>query len=304
MAILFESSTHIEFLLKNALIKEGLDFQEQYRVYEGGIFSEVKYVADFLLINENVRLIVECDGFYYHSGIDKLKKQIVRDDWLQTRGYIIVHFSTVELESNMYGVIQTIKYLLGLPSDTSRIIIKNDNTTNVKQKKQQNVPDDLFDVILFCYYRQIPSGICVVYKYKSISRNIWSEERKKVCENVPEDMLEITAIYLALLDIKRSVRLKICYNGYIYYDAYDVSKKFRRYMKRLLGGDAILKKNKISTSYVRIYEEYFRNKTEAQKTIRELRSRCLQISNNAEKLAAVQLFDYFKIGLHNNQFYT
>ena len=87
MAILFESSTHIEFLLKNALIEEGFEFIEQFRIYEGGIFSEVKYVADFLLINEDIRLIVECDGFFYHSGRDKLKKQMVRDNWLQTRGY-------------------------------------------------------------------------------------------------------------------------------------------------------------------------------------------------------------------------
>ena len=163
MAILFESSTHIEFLLKNALIEEGLEFIEQFRIYEGGIFSEVKYVADFLLINEDIRLIVECDGFFYHSGRDKLKKQMVRDNWLQTRGYKIVHFSTRELESNMYGVVQTIKFLLGMPSDTSRIITKNDSTFNGDPKKQQNISDDLFDVILFCSYRQIPSGICVVY---------------------------------------------------------------------------------------------------------------------------------------------
>ena len=113
-------------------------------------------------------------------------------------------------------------------------------------------------------------------------------------------MLETTAIYLALLDIKRSVRLKICYNGCIYHDEYDVSKKFRRCMKRLSGGDDFLKHNTISTSYVRIHEEYFRNKTESQKTIRELRSRCLQVSKSAEKLASAQLFDYLKIGVPYN----
>ena len=62
MAILFESSTHIEYLLREALTQENLTFQEQYRLYSGGKFSEVKYVADFFLENKGHNLIIECDG--------------------------------------------------------------------------------------------------------------------------------------------------------------------------------------------------------------------------------------------------
>ena len=43
MAILFESSTHIEYLIRDALTKENLTFIEQYQLYSGGKFSEVKY---------------------------------------------------------------------------------------------------------------------------------------------------------------------------------------------------------------------------------------------------------------------
>ena len=67
MAIVCESTTNIENLLKNALIQHGIPFEEQYCVYTGGRFSEVKMVIQ--------------------------------------KGYRVVHFSTNQLKYMMPKVI-------------------------------------------------------------------------------------------------------------------------------------------------------------------------------------------------------
>ena len=295
MAILFESSTPIECLVRDALIKENIDFQEQYRIYTGGVFSEVKYVADFFLVNGTKRLIVECDGFRYHAGKNNYKKQLERDSWLKKRGYIVLHFTTKSIVSNMPGVIQTIKYHLNFPSDDSKTIKKEYGSKVVTYDSEKSHNNDFFDVNLYCYYRQFHNGVCVTYKYKYNSRNICSEERIKLCYNVPEDMLETTAIYLALLDLKHSVRVKIYYSGMLYNDCFNVSKKFRRLIKGLKKGKEILETQSISMAYVGFHGNYRFSKKESQKTMNELRSRCIQISNNIEKHTENLIVEYSEI---------
>ncbi len=292
MAILFESSTPIEYLMRDALTKENLTFQEQYRLYSGGKFSEVKYVADFFLENKGHKLIVECDGFHYHAGRDKRKKQLERDAWLNQRGYIVLHFSTKSIVSNISAAIQTIKYYLELPCDVSQVIKNSTETTHLVHKKSRVGDKQLFDVILCCYYRQMLNGVCVTYKYKSIAHNIWSDERIKICQDVPEDMLEVTAIYLALLDLKRTVKLKIYYSGMIYHDNFDVSKKFRSLIKKFERGTEILNTQSISMSYIGFHGDYRHSNKEHQKIMNELRSRCTQISNNVEKQLNVSNVKY------------
>ena len=297
MAILFESSTHIEFLLKEALTNAKIAFLEQYRVYEGGSFSEVKYVADFLLTNGAVKLIVECDGVNYHIGKEKMRRQKERDLWLKLKGYTVLHFSTQELKSNMDCVIETIKYHLNYPCDTSKGI-SHENKLNIVSNNYATKSDKSYDVILFCYYNQIPDGICVVYKYKSMSYETYSDERKKICKNVPEDMLETTAVYLALLDLKKSVCLKIYYGGTVYKDHFDFAKTFRRKITVLSDGRKILQTHKMSTSHVNFSGDYRFDTSENQKIMNELRSRCLQISNNENKRACINHFEYSKLSCY------
>lgn len=293
MSILFESSTPIEYLLRDALTKENLDFQEQYRIYTGGLFSEVQYVADFLLIKNNVRLLVECDGFHYHAGKDKKRKQLERDNWLMNKGYKILHFSTKSLTSNMPKVIQTIKYHLDSPYNSSCVSTTKFSFPYSTQPNLNLVKTNYnYNVILFCYYKQIPVGICVVYKYKYVVNNNWSEERIKICEGVPNDMLETTAIYLALLDLKRPVQLKIYYSGLIYNDKFDVSKKLKPSLRKMLKGNELLRTHTISTSYVGLYEYNRFSKKESQKIIKELKSRCFQICNNEEKINTFPKINY------------
>lgn len=284
MAILCESSTYIEILLKNALIKEGLQFEEQYRVYTGGKFSEVKYVGDFMLTNGTKRLIVECDGYNYHSSGIQIYNRLERDNWLKRKGYDVIHFSTNQLRTNMPWVIYTIKSRLNIPCSPPA-----KNTS----RRQPPPPDNTsYDVFLFCYYKQTPTALNVVYRYKYVTRNIWSEERKIICTNVPPNMLETTAIYLALLDLKRPVRIKIFFNGDIFNDDFNVYRKFKVLLRNLNRGVLLLKTLKISLFYVRLYSD-FRDKTnESQKIMRNLRSRCFQLSQNHNNDSAIKFYDY------------
>ena len=294
MAILLESSSYIELLLKKSLIAENIPFQEQYRIYTGGRFSEVKYVADFLITTDKTRLIVECDGFHYHAGYDNRKKQIERDQWLIQKGFQIVHFSTKDIESNIQYVIRTIKSILNNPlkykCSSTNIRLSNKRTT-----KKHSTTKDNFDVLLFCYYKQTPVGVYIAYKYKSILYDRWSEERLKACLNVPQDMIETTAIYLSLLDLKRSSNVKIYFSGIIYNDKYDVTEKFKTLIKSLNNGEKLLSEQKISLSYVGFHGNYRINKKEPQKTMNELKSRCLQIANNSPNSDFVPFFEYSEI---------
>ena len=291
MAILFESSTYIEELLKKALIKEGLHFEEQYRLYTGGIFSEVKYVADFMLTNNSIRLIVECDGHNYHSADHKqIVKGKERDLWLFKKGYDVVHFSYDELTRNMPQVIYTIKSRLQIPCAPPTA-----SAINHPHKSTSKLDDSSYDVHLFCYYKQTPTELCVVYRYQHVSRNIWSEERKIICTSIPDDMLETTAIYLALLDLKKPVRLKILFSGDIFHDNFNVCKKFRTFVKQLNKGAELLDMLEISLSYVGLHGDYRLTANDSKKTMNALRSRCRQIAGNYDSDASIKFYDYFHL---------
>lgn len=290
MAILLGSSTHIEYLLRDALKKENLNFEEQYRINTGGTFSETKYVADFYLNYNGVRLLVECDGKCYHTGSDARKKQKQRDDWLKQKHFVVLHFTTRDLELNMYGVIQTIKHSLKIPADIQSVISQNIKVSNSQQYKDNNV-----EVFLFCHYIQTPSGICVVYKYKHIPTDKWGAERKKICYNVPENMLETVAFYLALIDLKRPTSIKIFYNGYLYNDNYNASLKFRKNIGLLKNGEELRKSNKIYTKYIFQNENSRCSRKEIARTLWELRSRCTQAANGHLEFDTSEKYDYNEI---------
>lgn len=296
MGFLFKSDSQIEILLKDELIKEKLSFNEQCRLYDGRKYGQVKYVADFIVTNNDVQLVVECDGFKYHAGKKNLIKQQLRDEWLKEQGYKVLHFTTYQIQSKMDKVIQTIKKELGLPFDKTKIIKQSNKLEKLnKNDKKTNKIDDFYDVLLFCFYKQTPFGVCVVYKYKSILYDKWSEERVKFCKNVPADSVDLVALYMALLDLKKQVKVKVYYSGIIYHDNYDLSNRFNDDIKSLKNGEEILSSNNIKISRVGFYGDYHLSKKLSQRTLRELKSRCMQVSNNYEKLAEVFTVDYLSL---------
>lgn len=266
MGILFESSTPIEFLLKEALIKENLLFHEQYRVGTGGRFSTVKYVADFLIEYGNVRLIVECDGDTYHSGFSQKRKRVERDAWLFKRGYKVLHFSTKEIRYKMPFVINVIKYTLGI---IDKIPIYKENKDYKKNYQTE------YTVDLFCYYSQLSQGVCVTYMYRDKTKGVFSEIRQKQCLDIAPEMAEAVALYLALLDLKKNVNVHVFYAGQVFNDRFDVNKKIRSKLVLLKEGETLLKGHEFYFTHINLYARYSKNWQKEFKIMSDLKKVCL-----------------------------
>lgn len=294
MGILFESSTPIEFLMKDALIKENFSFKEQYRIGTGGRFSTVKYVVDFLIIYENIRLIVECDGRTYHSKISQKRAQIERDAWLLKRHYKILHFSTDEIRYKMPFVISTIKYTLGM-IDAIPPYAKSNSSISYRCPYQEE-----YTVALYCYYSQIPQGICVTYLYEDKTKNTRSEVRHKKCSDIGSGMAEVVAIYLALLDLKKSVNVQIFYEGQVFNDHFDVNKKIRSKLVFLKKGTELLKKHKFCFAHINLKARHSNSWLQKCEIMRELRKACLSSCKEILNGKEFEGYDYQSL-LDNNQ---
>lgn len=274
MGILFESDTIIEILLKNELDKNGILYEEQYFIMSGGKFSSVKYVADFFIELNGVRLIIECDGFTFHSG--KQRYQQKRDSWLEEQGYVILHFSTNEIKYKMNYVINLIKYQLKI------IDIKP-----TKFKKRKYEVNKEFDVILYCYYYKNINGINIAYMYKDIQKNVFSEIRSCVCVNSPQKLVEATAIRVAIEDLKRSVNIKVIYAGRIFNSKFKIKKQLLCFEKTRL----II--NKIWLEYNNVKYNKNMRWTEDGKILGQLKSVCFQEGLTTQKITNKVTFNSY-----------
>lgn len=95
-----KQDTDIELILKEVLDKEGLKYEHPY-VLDG------KFVCDFGF--PEVKVIVECDGSYWHSlprnrHFDKLK-----NNYIPKIGWTILRFSDVDIKQKIDLVIREIK---------------------------------------------------------------------------------------------------------------------------------------------------------------------------------------------------
>jgi len=211
VAILTESSSSIELLLKSALQKENLNFLEQQRIYESPSDLHPKYVADFVVMHESTVIIVECDGASYHSSDFDVDRDIQRDRWLESRGYKkVLHFTAYQLQYEMKTVILNIKCNLGIVHASKKQLqfrgksIQKKPIVNIKKSSV-----DLHKVSLFYNYIQLNDRVWLVYKFKDHTLNRFSEERIRVFYNVPEKLGHQLSILAALLDLKKSVELTV-----------------------------------------------------------------------------------------------
>ena len=266
MGIVTESTTYIEKLLKEALLKENIPFEEQYCIYSGERFRFVKYVGDFYIQSPKARLIVECDGFTYHAT--HIRKQKERDKWLSTLGYKVLHFSTKQLKYEMSDVIGCIK--ANLKSDK---LVEPEHRHN-PQPKTGPTPT----VALFCYYLQKDQDLFCVYKFKDLIRGKWSNERKVLFLSIPIKTMPSVAIYNALLNLKREELLKVYYNGDLLSPDFETVRTIKQDFNLFPKGTKLIK-SIVQFEYCNI-EAYHRScLRENIRTIRELKSRCLQIAN-------------------------
>ena len=92
----FKGKTSIEKIMRRALKRTGIDFEQEVRV---GI-----YYVDFLL--KGVKTVIECDGDYWHSIPSAAMKDSRKDKFLNQNGYRVYRFRESEIKSSAEECIQ------------------------------------------------------------------------------------------------------------------------------------------------------------------------------------------------------
>jgi superfamily I DNA and/or RNA helicase len=100
----FESP--IEEMLYEELLLHGIESNPQYDM--GG------FRLDLAIINEKVKIDIECDGTIYHEGYDGnlRKRDLMRDIKLKKAGWIVVRFWADEIKNNTGACVEKIKNIL------------------------------------------------------------------------------------------------------------------------------------------------------------------------------------------------
>ncbi|MCM1195067.1 MAG: endonuclease domain-containing protein [Firmicutes bacterium] len=277
MAILSESNW-LENKLKEALIKNGIQFEEQKRIYEKGDHFHPKYVVDFYLTNGANDLIVECDGFSFHSSDKDVAYGIERDRWLKSRGYKnIIHFTSNQIKYESDTVLAVIKNKLGIAK-------ADKNETKFRGKTRRTKPviniknSNLHDVELFYQFITDGDKVYVTYKFRDNTLRKASEERiVNVC-NAPTERAGDVALLAALKDLKKSVTLTVyCHSEWL-------TNYFNGVILRSNAAPLLTKLNDLLRNHNYIFKylnttraaDYYFNPQDERLICRELYSRCRQ----------------------------
>jgi len=87
------SPTSIEMIVRDLLESLGVRYCSQYPIGP--------FVVDFYIPRR--RLVVECDGEYWHNLPGKREEDMRRDDWLQERGYRVLRLSESQIHRGEFG---------------------------------------------------------------------------------------------------------------------------------------------------------------------------------------------------------
>jgi very-short-patch-repair endonuclease len=86
----FQGETSIEILIRKELEKANINFKQEIRIG--------KFCIDFLILNK--KIVIECDGEYWHSGRRAELRDKRKDKFLKSRGYCIYRFSESEIKAS------------------------------------------------------------------------------------------------------------------------------------------------------------------------------------------------------------
>jgi len=112
---IIEPYSKIEILLAEALKKENIPYESQYRVYENPKDLVPKYTLDFLIRAGEKLINVECDGYAYHSGRENKQKDAIRNAWLFHNGFShIIRFDSIDIKYNINYCTNVIKKILSI----------------------------------------------------------------------------------------------------------------------------------------------------------------------------------------------
>ena len=90
MAIQLGSNSKNEKLMEEALRNEGIKYESQYFVYDRPGDLDPRYVADFLVYTAKKKILLECDGFSWHSSDSDVERDMRRDKWLEAKGFEVL----------------------------------------------------------------------------------------------------------------------------------------------------------------------------------------------------------------------
>ena len=115
-------STPIEEKMQQALLDEGLLTMPQYQA----LAPVRRYCIDYLIPAPNGgRLAIECDGLKYHATPSAYILDRNRDNLLIREGIIPVRFSSVDIEDDIEGCINTIEKIFREYQTGKRIYYRN-----------------------------------------------------------------------------------------------------------------------------------------------------------------------------------
>lgn len=112
----------IEEKMQQALVDAGLLSVPQYQAFA----PKRRYRIDYLIPTPNGgRLAIECDGLQYHATPSAYVSDRQRDNSLICEGIIPVRFSSVDIENDIEGCINTIEKIFGEYQTGKRIYYRN-----------------------------------------------------------------------------------------------------------------------------------------------------------------------------------
>jgi len=115
-------STPIEEKMQQALIDAGFLSMPQFQA----LAPNRRYRIDFLIPTPNGgRLAIECDGLQYHATPTAYISDRQRDNNLICEGITPVRFSSVDIENDIEGCINTIEKIFGEYQSGKRIYYRN-----------------------------------------------------------------------------------------------------------------------------------------------------------------------------------
>lgn len=100
--------TTIEIAMKSALEKLNISFDEQFKIGN--------YLPDFVI--HEYKIVIECDGDYWHS-LERVKKRDKRKDkYLKSKGWKVIRFSETNINNNLSWCLSILLHELDMTIDT------------------------------------------------------------------------------------------------------------------------------------------------------------------------------------------
>jgi very-short-patch-repair endonuclease len=114
--------------------KSGIDAERQYYISE----ERGRYCLDFAIFCEKGKIDVECNGDTWHSQPETIVRDNARNNFLTSRGWSVLRFSSKDISGNISECLDKVKYTannlggIDIPGGESRSF-EDDNSDSARQ---------------------------------------------------------------------------------------------------------------------------------------------------------------------------